>query len=51
MIRINFDNLQEDSEETQNAFRQNPEVASEAQKALFKELNRCEGRPLGEFTD
>lgn len=42
--------LKNDPEETENVFKQNPEVGQRMKKALAKELQQFEERPFGEFT-
>ncbi len=44
-------NLNTDPEETENVFRQNPEVAEMAKRALERELAMFDQRPFGEFTE
>lgn len=43
-------NLKSDPEETENIFKQNPEVARRMKTELAKELKQFKERPFGEFT-
>ena len=43
--------LKQDPQETENVFRQNPEVAEQMQKMLGKELKKFTERPFGELTN
>ena len=44
-------NLEVDPEETQNVFRQNPEIADELRRELSELLSQFPDRPFEEFTD
>ncbi|MEM6911089.1 MAG: sulfatase-like hydrolase/transferase [Verrucomicrobiota bacterium] len=50
-VRDQLYSLQRDPEETENVFRENPEVAQQMQRLLSQAARQFEGRPFGEFTN